>query len=212
MDKILSVIWIWYCQGVQTGWAVTNFLGWIFSAQMQLSKDWGYPSFGLSFKLNKGGPYSHQVQELVALPLHRISLLINYDLNCFLKIAFPIYSLCEVRHIFIYHMKIFHMYLASCLVLQDEIWKAIHSCLSWRRPKVIDWSFSLGSPENKLHLMLHGLFLKEMFKVLITCLFSLAVLDLHRRSSAFSSRGERGPLSSCGGQASHCGSVSCGAA
>ena len=48
MDKKLSVIWIWYCQGVQTGWAVTNFLEWIFSAQMQLLKDWGYPSFGLS--------------------------------------------------------------------------------------------------------------------------------------------------------------------
>lgn len=142
-----------------------------------LSPDATFEGLGLSqlwpksFKFNKGGPYSHQVQELVALPLHRISLLINYDLNCFLKIAFPIYSLCEARHIFIYHMKIFHMYSASCLVLQDEIWKAIHSCLSWRRPKVIDWSFSLGPPENKLHLMLHGLFLK-MFKVLITCLFS----------------------------------------
>ena len=103
----------------------------------------------------------------------RISLLINYDLNCLLKIAFPIYILCEVRHIFIYHMKIFHIYWASCLVLQDEIWKAIRSCLSWRRPKVIDWSFSLGSQENKLHLMLHGLSLKEMFKVFIICLFSV---------------------------------------
>ena len=48
MDKVLSIIWIWYCQGVQAGWAVINFLGWVFSAQMQLLKDWGYPIFDLS--------------------------------------------------------------------------------------------------------------------------------------------------------------------
>ena len=73
-----------------------------------LSQDMTFEGLGLShlwptsFKFHQGGHYSHQVQELVVLPLHRISLLINYDLNCLLKIAFPIYILCEIWGTFSY--------------------------------------------------------------------------------------------------------------
>lgn len=47
MGKVLAIMWVWYCQGVQAGWAVTNVLGWIFSAQTRPLKNWGYPIFGL---------------------------------------------------------------------------------------------------------------------------------------------------------------------